>query len=55
MSLTFGTVAHAALCGLQVVDHEVTAVAYGYRDAKEAAVFGAAMVELPSGTGRELL
>lgn len=52
--LTFGTVAHAALRGLQVVDHEVSAVAHGYRDTEEAAVLGAAMEELPGGTGGEL-
>lgn len=53
-TLTFSAVSHAPLRGLQVVDQELAAVAHRDRDAEEAAVLGAAMEELPGGTGREL-
>lgn len=52
--LTLSAVSHAPLRGLQVVDHEVTAVPHRDGDAEEAAVFGAAVEELPGGAGGEL-
>lgn len=51
---TFGTVSHAPLCGLQVVEQELAAVPHCDGDAEEAAVLGAAVEELPGGAGREL-
>lgn len=52
--ITFSTVSHAPLRGLQVVKQELATVAHRDGDAKEAAVLGAAMEELPGGTGGEL-
>lgn len=51
---TFSTVSHAPLRGLQVVDHELAAVPHSDGDAEQAAVFGAAVEELPGGAGGEL-
>lgn len=51
---TFSAVSHAALRRLQVVDQEVAAVPHRDGDAEKAAVFGAAMEELPCGAGGEL-
>lgn len=52
--VTFSTVSHAPLCGLQVVYQELATVPHRDGDAKQAAVFGAAMEELPGGTAGEL-
>lgn len=41
--------------GLQVVEQEVSTVAYSHRDTEETAVLGAAVEELPGGAGRKLL
>lgn len=51
---TLRAVSHASLSGLQIVEKEVATVANRDGDAEEAAVFGAAMKELPGGTGRQL-
>lgn len=51
---TFSAVSHAALRRLQVVDQELAAVSHSDGDAEEAAVFGAAVEELPGGAGGEL-
>lgn len=52
--ITFSTVSHAPLCGLQVVEQELAAVPHRDGNAKQAAVFGAAVEELPGGTAGKL-
>lgn len=52
--VTFGAVSHAPLRGLQVVEQELAAVPHRDGDAEEAAIFGAAVEELPGGACGEL-
>lgn len=52
--ITCSAVPHAPLCRLQVVEQELATVPHRDGDAEEAAVFGAAVEELPGGTTGKL-